>query len=146
MRTWKTNALLNLINRILYTDQTYLYANGPYEAKYQFLIENQEGTGFKHSNDSKAFVEYSNDMDNIYENIEEYNSNKKRKILILFYDMFADILINKRPNPIVTQLFIRVRKLEISFVFTTQSCSSVPKIYYAKFYTLSCCENSTNCI
>ena len=64
---------------------------------------------------SKAFIEYSNDMDNVYKNIEEYNPNKKRKILIVFDDMIADMVCNKKLNPIVTQLIIRGRKLNILF-------------------------------
>ena len=64
----------------------------PYEAKYQFLINKRESAGLKHFNDSKAFIEYSNDMDDIYKNIEEYNPNKKCKILIIFNDMIADLI------------------------------------------------------
>ena len=60
-------------------------------------------------------------MDNIYENIEEYNTNKKRKILIVFDDMIADMYSNKKLYPIVTELFIRSRKVNISIVFITQS-------------------------
>ena len=67
----------------------------------------------KHFNDSKAFTEYSNNMDNIYKNIEEYNLNKKHKILIIFDDMIADVLSNKKLNSTVTELFIRDRKLNI---------------------------------
>ena len=66
------------------------------------LINKRESTGLKCLNDSKAFIEYSNDMDNIYKNIEEYNPNKKRKILIVFDDMIAHMLSNKNVNPIVT--------------------------------------------
>ena len=66
-------------------------------------------------------------MDDIYKNIEEYNPNKKRKILIVFDDMIADMLSNKKLNPIVTELFIRGRKLNISLVFITQSYFAVPK-------------------
>ena len=66
-------------------------------------------------------------MDNIYKNIEEYNPNKNRKILTMFDDMIAAMLSNKKLNLIVTELFIRVRKLNISFVFITQSYSTVPK-------------------
>ena len=61
-----------------------------------------EITGLKHFNDLKAFIEYSNDMDHVYKNIEDYNPNKKRKILILFDDMIADTLNNKKINPLVT--------------------------------------------
>ena len=67
----KTNSLFNLINEEPDIDKIYLYAKDPYEAKYQFLINKRESTGLKHFNDSKAFIEYSNDMDDIYKNIEE---------------------------------------------------------------------------
>ena len=66
-------------------------------------------------------------MNDIYKNIEDYNPNKKRKILIVFDDMIADMLSNKKINPIVTELFIRDRKLNISIVFITQSYFAVPK-------------------
>ena len=65
------------------------------KGKYQFLIHKRENTGLKHFNDSKEFIGYSNYMDDIYKNIEEYNPNKKRKILTAFEDMIADILSNK---------------------------------------------------
>ena len=92
----KTNALLNLINHEPDIDQSYLYAKDPYKAKYQLLINDSETTGLEYLNDSKAFIKYSKDMDNIYKNIEEYSSNKKRKILIAFNDMIADMLSNKK--------------------------------------------------
>ena len=66
-------------------------------------------------------------MDDIYKNIEEYNSDKKRKTLILFDDLIAYILSNKRLNPILTELLIRGRKLNISLVFITQSYFPVPQ-------------------
>ena len=113
----KTNSLFNLINHQPDIGKIYLYAKDPYETKYHFLINNRESTGLIHFNDSKAFIEYSNDMDDIHKNIEEYNPNKKRKILIVFDDMIADMFSNKKPNPIVTEFFIRGRKLNISFVF-----------------------------
>ena len=114
--SWKNNSLFNLIDHQIDTDKIYLNVNTPYDAKYQFLINKPESTGLKHFNDSKAFIEYSNDMDDIYKNIEEYNPNKKRKILIVFDDMIADMLSNKKLNPIVTELFIRVRKLNVYLV------------------------------
>ena len=73
-------------------------------------------------------------MDDIYTNIEEYNPNKKRKILIVFDDMIADMLSNNKFNPVVTELFIRVRKLNISNVFITQPYFAVPKNIYSLFY------------
>ena len=107
-------------------DKIYLYAKDPYKAKYQFLINKQESTGLKHFNDAKAVIEYSNDIDDIYKNIEAYIPNKKRKILIVFEDMIVDMLSNEKLNPIVTELF-RGRKLNISLVFITQSYFAVPK-------------------
>ena len=77
--------------------------------------------------DSKAFSKYSNDMDDIYKNIEEYNPNKKRKILIVFDGMIAYMLNNKKLNPIVTELFIRGTKLNIYLVFISQSYFALPK-------------------
>ena len=67
-------------------------------------------------------------MDDIYKNIEEYNPNKKRKVLIVFDDMIADMLTNKKLNPVVTELLIRGRKLNISLLFITQSYFAVAKI------------------
>ena len=70
---------------------------------------------------------YSNDMKDIYKNIEKYNPDKENKVLMVFDDMIADMIDNKRINPIVTELFIRGRKLDISIVFITQSYFKVPK-------------------
>ena len=78
-------------------------------------------------NSSKAFIEYSNDIGDIYQKIEEYNPNKKRKMLIVFDDMIADMLSNKNLNPIVTELFIRGRKLNIFLVFIYKSYFTVLK-------------------
>ena len=72
----KTNALLNLINNQPDIDKIYLYAKDPYEDKYQFLIKKRESIGLKHFNDPKAFIEYSNDMHDVYGNINEYNPDK----------------------------------------------------------------------
>ena len=121
----KTNALLNMITNEPDIDKIYLYAKYPYKAKYQLLINKRENTGFRNS---KVCIEYSNDMDDIYKNIEEYNLNRKRKILIVFDDMIADVLSNKKLKPIVTELFIRGGKISISLVFITQSYFAVPKI------------------
>ena len=73
----RTNALLNLINHEPDIDKIYLHAKDPYKAKYQLLINKTENTGLKYFNDSKAFIECSNDSHDIYKNIEEYNPNKK---------------------------------------------------------------------
>ena len=123
----KTNALLNLINNQPDIDKIYLYAKDPYEAKYQYLINKREKVGLNHYDDPKAFIEYSNDMQDVYKNIDEYNTDKERKILIVFDDMIADMINNKKLNSIVTELFIRGRKLNISLAFITQSYFKVPK-------------------
>ena len=92
------------------------------------LINKGESTSLKYLNGSKAFIiEYSNDMDDIYKNTVEYNANKKRKILIVFDDMIVDMLCYKKLHPIVTELFIRGRKLNTSLVFITQSYFAIPK-------------------
>ena len=126
----KTNALLNLINLEPDIDNIYLYAEDPYEAKYQLLINKRENANLRYLNDSKTFIEYSNDMNGIYKNIEEYNPNKKLKTLIAFDNMIAGMLSNKKLSPIVTELFIRGRKLNFSLVFITQSYFAVPKIVW----------------
>ena len=118
---------MNLIKNQPHFDQIYLYAKDPYEEKYQFLINKREPAGLKHFNDPKAFIEYSNDMQDVYKNIDEYNPDKENKILIVFDDMIADMIHNKKLNSIVTELFIRGRKLNISLVFISQSYFKVPK-------------------
>ena len=76
----KTNALLNLINNQPDIDKLYLYAKDPYKAKYQYLINKCEKVGLDHFDDSKAFMEYLNDMQDVYKNIEDYNPDKKKSI------------------------------------------------------------------
>ena len=124
----KTNTLLNLINNQPDINKIYLYPKDLYEPKYQFLINKREGIGLKHFNDSKAFIEYSNDMHDVYKNIDDYNPDKENKILIVFDDMIADMIHNKKLNSIGTELFIRGRKLNISLVFITQSYFKVPRM------------------
>ena len=79
-RIWKTNALLKLITNQPDIDKMYLYAKDPHEAKYQFLINKRESTKLKHFKDPKAFIEYSNDIQDVYKNIDKYNVDKERKI------------------------------------------------------------------
>ena len=107
-------------------DKFQLHTKDPYEGKYQFLINKRKSTGLKRFNHSKAFMEYSNDMDDIYKSTEDYNPNKRRKILIVFDDIIADMLSSRKLNPIVTE-FIRGRKLNIFVAFITQSHFPVPK-------------------
>ena len=99
----KTNALLNLINNQPDIDKIYLYAKDPYKKKDQYLINKREKVGLDHFNDPKTFIEYSNDMRDVYKNIEDYNLGRERKILIVFDDMIADMINNKKLNQIVTE-------------------------------------------
>ena len=115
----KTNSSFNLINQQPDIDKIYLYAKGPYKAKYQFLIKKCKDVGTKYFHGFNAFIAYSNDMNDIYKIIEEYNPDKKRKILIVFDEMIADMFSNKKLTPIVTEVFSRGRKLNISLVFIT---------------------------
>ena len=125
--TGRTNALLNLINNQQDIDKIYLYVKDPYEDKYQYLINKRESVELKHFNDPKAFIEYSDDMHSVYKNSDNYNLNKENKILIVFDDKIADVINNKKLNSVVTELFIRGRKLNISLIFITQSYFKVPK-------------------
>ena len=118
----------NLLSQQPNIGKVYLYAKDPYEAKYQFLIHNKRSAGLKHFNDFKAFIEYCNNTDDIYKNIEEYSPNKKQKVLIVFNDMVSDMLSNRKLTQIGTELFIRGRKLNISLVSIKQSYLAVPKI------------------
>ena len=90
-------------------------------------ISKCKSTGLKHFNDSKAFIQNSSNIDDIYKKNDEYNPNEKRKILLVFDDMIADMLSNKKLNPVVSELFSRAGKLNISLDFITQSYSAVPK-------------------
>ena len=113
--------MLNLIKEQNDIDKIYLYAKDLSEPKYEFLIKKCENAGTKHVNDANAFIECSNAIDDVYENINDYNPRRKRKILVVFDEMIADIMINKTFQAITKELFIRCRKLNISPVFITQS-------------------------
>ena len=114
------------------------------------MIEKCEDAGIKNLDDPSTFIEYSNTMDNVYNNIDDYNLRRKTKILIVFDDMIADIMTSKKCQAIIKELFIRCRKLNISLVFITVLffCSKRSQIEY---YTLPNNENSqqkrvtTNC-
>ena len=116
----KTNALLNLINEKdndNLIDKICLYAKDLSEPKYQFLIKKREDVGIKHLNDQSAFIEHSNTMDDIYNNINDYNPTRKKKILIVFDDTIP-ILTNKKFQAKIKDLFIRCRKLNILLYLT----------------------------
>ena len=126
----KTNALLHLIENLNNSnpiDKSYLYPKDLSEPKYEFLINNWKNTGIKNYNDPNAFIEYSDTMDDVFENIDEYNTKRKRRILIVFDDMIADIMSNKKFQSLIKELFIRCRKLNISIVFNTQFYFKTPK-------------------
>ena len=147
----KTNLMLNVIRYQPDIDKMYLYAEDPYDVKYQFLINKWQSTGLKHFNDSKAFIEYSSGMNDIYKKIEKRNPTKKHKILIVFDDIIADMLCNKKLNPALAELFVKGRELKISHFYQTIKSCCVKK-YSAKLWALFYHENSkqtrtsTNCI
>ena len=93
----------------------------------QYLINISEKVGIDHLNDPKAFIEYLNDMHNVYKNIDEFNPDKDNKNVIVLDDMIAHMINNTKLNSIVTKLFIRGRKLNIYLLFITQSYFKVPK-------------------
>ena len=117
----KTNALLNLINEQDHIDKIYLYAKDLSEPKYEYLIKKLENAGIKHLNDPNRLIECSNTMDGVYKNINDYNPRRKRKILIVFDDIIADVKGNTKLQAIIKNLFVRCRKLNISLAFITQS-------------------------
>ena len=123
----KPNALLYLISQQNDIDKIFLYVKDLSEPKYEFLIKKCEDAGIKHLNDSNAFIEFFNTMNDVYEIIDDYNSSLKRKILIVFDDMIADIMTIKTFQAIIRELFIRYRKLNISLVFIMQFYFSVLK-------------------
>ena len=100
----------NLINEQNHIDKIYLYAKDLKEPKYKIVIKKREDAIIKHLNDPNAFIECSNTMNDVYENIHDYNSNKNRKILIVFDDIIADIMANKKFQSIIKELLIRCRK------------------------------------
>ena len=120
----KTNTLLHLINNLHPIDKIYkiyLYAKDINEPKYEYLINRKEQAGIKNLNDPHAFIEYSDDMDDVLDDINNYNKNRDKKVLIVFDDMIADIEYNKKFKRIIKELFYRARKINISIVFITQS-------------------------
>ena len=117
----------NLIKEQDDIDKIYLYEKDLSEPKYEFLIKKCEDTGIKHLNDPNAYIECSNTMDDVYENIDNCNLSRKREILIVFDDMIAEIMSNKKFQAIIKELFIRCRNVNISLVFITQSYFSVSK-------------------
>ena len=117
----KTNTLLHLINDLHPIDKIYLYAKDLHEPNYEYLINKREQAGIKNLNDPHAFIEYSDDLNDVPDDINNYNKNRDKKVIIVFDDMIADIEYNKNFRRIIKELFYRARKMNVSIVFTMQS-------------------------
>ena len=117
----KTNTLVHLINNLHPIDRIYLYVKDIHEPKYEYLINKREQAGIKNLNDPNAFIEYLDDMNDVLDDINNYNKNRDKKVLIVFDDMIADIEYNKNFKRIIKELFYRARKINVSIVFITQS-------------------------
>ena len=140
------NKCVNKFKKYLYLYFIYLYVKNPYEVKYQYLINKNEKVDLRHCDYPKTFIEHSNDMQDVHKDIEEYNPGKKCKILIVFDDIIADMISNKKLNLIVTELLIRGRKLNISIIFLHNHILRYQKrlgyvlhiIFWWKFQTKEC--------
>ena len=144
----KTNALLNLKKQQVDDDNStigyiYLYVKNPNEVKYQYLIKKYENNDVKNLKDPNAFIEYTNNMQDAYKNIEEYNPSTKCNVLIVFDDMIADMISNKKLSPVVTDLLIRGRQLTISFPSIKDVSLNCTVFYYEIFQQT---RALTNCI
>ena len=117
----KTNTLLHLINDLHPIDKIYLYAKDINEPKYEYLINKREQEGIKNLSDPHAFIEYSDDMDDVLDDINNYNKNRDKKVLIVFDNMIADKEYNKNFKKIIKELFYRASKINVSIVSITQS-------------------------
>ena len=122
----KTNYLLNSIqrdNNII--DKIYLYAKDLEEPKYQLLINKRKKPGINFNNDPNAFIEYSNSMDDILSDIEDYNKKRKRKVLIVFDDMISHVMSDKKAQQILKDLLIRCRNYK-DFIKIYRVCTKEP--------------------
>ena len=117
----KTNTLLHLINDLHPIDKIYLYAKDIHEPMYEYSINKREQAGIKNLNDPHAFIEYSDDMNDVLDDINNYNKNRDKKVIIVFDDMIADREYNKNFKLIIKELFYRACKINVSIVFITQS-------------------------
>ena len=122
----KTNLLLNLIkHQRPDIDKNYLCVKDPFESKYQFFMNGREKLGIENLKNPKELIDYSQAI--VYENLEDYNPKTKRRVLIVFDDMVADMESNKTLSPIVTKLLLRGRKRKTSLVFVSKFYFKVPK-------------------
>ena len=117
----KTNVLLHLIKNLHPIDKIYLYTKDIHEPKYEYLINKREQAGIKNLNDRHAFIEYSDDINDVLYDINDDNKNRDKKVLIVFDDMIADIEYNKKFKRMIKELFYRARKINVSIVFITKS-------------------------
>ena len=109
------SCVMNVIkHQQLDIDKIYLYAKDPLESKYQLHINGREKVEIWNLKNPSAFIDYSQKIDDVYENLEYHNPTKKRRVLMVFDDMIADMKSNKKLRPIVTELFLRGRELTIS--------------------------------
>ena len=86
-------------------DKIYLCVKDPFESKYQLLIKGREKVRIKELKNPKAFIDYSEIIDDVYEHLENYNPKKKRKVLVVFDNIIPDMEANKNLSPVVTELF-----------------------------------------
>ena len=100
-----------LLNLIKYQrpdiDKIHLYVEDPFQSKYQLLINARKKVGTEILKNPRAFIDYSQTIDDVYEHLEDYNSTKKKRALIVFDDMIADMESKKKKSLIVTDLFLR---------------------------------------
>ena len=108
-------------------DKLYLYVKDPFKSKYQLLINGREKVGIEILVRPRAFIDCSQIIGDCYENLEDYNPAKKIRVLIVFDDMIADIKSNKKLSPVVTELFLREREINISLAFVSQCYFKVPE-------------------
>ena len=137
----KTNALVNLINEQDDIGKIYSDAKDLLESKYKCLIKKGKNVGIKYLNDPNTFIQCSDMMDDVYKNINYYNPSSKRKILLVFDDMIADIMTNKKFQTIIKQLFIRCKKTQYFTYFYRTVLFYSSKKCEIKFNTLFDYEN-----
>ena len=133
----KTNYLLNSIqkdNDII--DKIYLYAKDLEEPKYKLLIDRREKAGINFNNDPNAFIEYSNSMDDILSNIEDYNKEKKRKILIIFDDMISHVMSDKKSSANFKRFIYYMQKIKYFTLFFNTILFFSTKRCKIKLYSL----------
>ena len=98
-------------------DKIYLYIKKSTQIKVFLLVNGREKVGIENLTNRKTFINHSQTIEDVYENLEGYNSTKKRRVLTVFDDMIADMGSSKKLRPMVTELFLKGRKLNISLVF-----------------------------